>query len=282
MALTRLYEVQEVGPELRRIYDDVRASFDLPFVPSLFKLEAAYPEYLKLMWGDLAPVVRSREFQSSAKALAELIRSIVISGGWRFSDQEQILASQKFSYNDIGQLGAIVATFFRSLTCMTLFIRLAQRGFSGGQQGRISNGKQASAVSRMITLNIPNEREAGLRAWLIYSDIRRTLGVRTVLSLFRLLSPYPAYMASIWLESKKVITDPVFAVEQDNVARRSVALLTGMPVKDHRALGKNIDPKQWRDIEELTDTLARILPQFALISAIWLRSFPHLGQIIAA
>src|SRR5512146_742119 len=188
MALVHLYEEREVSPDVRRIYDDVRASFDLPFVPSLFKLAAGSPEYLKLLWDDLGPVVRSREFQTGAKALEEFVRSLVVSGGWKLSDQQKQLAAQKFSYNDIEQLGAIVATFARSVVKMLLFTRLAQRGFSGGQPGRVSNGRQASALSRLVTLHVPNESEAGLRTWLIYADIKRTLGTRTVVSLYRVLA----------------------------------------------------------------------------------------------
>ena len=40
MAFTRIYEEHEVGPELKRVYGDVRANFDLPFVPTMFKVLA--------------------------------------------------------------------------------------------------------------------------------------------------------------------------------------------------------------------------------------------------
>ena len=73
MALTRTYAEQEIGPELRRIYGAVRATFDLPFVPTIIKIIAGHPEYLKQIWDDLGPVVSSREFQSAASALPELI-----------------------------------------------------------------------------------------------------------------------------------------------------------------------------------------------------------------
>jgi hypothetical protein len=281
MPLVHVHEEQEVSPDVRRIYDDVRASFDLPFVPSLFKVAAGRPEYLKLLWDDLGPVVRSREFQTASKALEEFVRSLVISGGWKFSDQQKQLTAQKFSYNDIEQLGAVVATFARSVVRMVLFTRLAQRGFSGGQAGRVSNGRQASALSRLVTLHVPNESEAGLRTWLIYSDIKRTLGARSVLSLYRVLAPFPGYLASVWLESKKMFAEPAFLHARDDVSKRALALLVGLPVKDHRVLGKQIDPREWRDIEEMVDSFARILPQFALLSAAWQRSFPHFtGQIV--
>ena len=220
-------------------------------MPSLFKAAAGVPEYLQLMWGDLGPVVRSKEFQMAAKALEEFVRSLVISGGWKFSEQQKVLTGQKFSANDIEQLGSIVATFARAAVKMTLFTRLVQRGFSGGQPGRVSNGQQASALARLVTLHVPNEREAGLRGWLIYVDIKRQLG--HVLSLYRVLSPFPAYLASTWLDSKKVFADPTFAPSREQVAKRTLGLLMGLPVKDHRALGKRLDAKQWREIEAMVE-----------------------------
>jgi hypothetical protein len=283
MPLSRIYEEHEAGSEVRRIYADIRSSFDLPYVPTIFKLTAAVPDYLKVMWDDLAPVARSREFQAASKALEEFCRSVAVSGGWRFADQQRVLAGQKFSYNDIEQLGAIVATFTRGLAKMALFSRLMQRGYAGGQRGRISTGKQASALSRMVTLHIPNESEAGLRVWLIYSDIKRTLGMRNVLSIYRTIAPFPAYLASVWLDSKKLLSDASFVRAKDEVSKRTVGLLVGLPVRDHRSTCKDLQPSQWHDIEEAVDGFARISPQFTLLSAVWQRSFGRpAGQIAIA
>lgn len=281
MALTRVYEEHEVGPELRRIYGDIRSSFDLPFVPTVFKLSANVPDYLKVMWDDLAPVVRSKDFQSAANALEEFCRSLVVSGGWKFADQERVLAGQKFSYNDIEQLSAIAATFTRAATRMVLFSRLMQRGYGGGQRGRVTSGKQASALSRMVTLHVPNEADASLRAWLIYSDIKRTVGAPAVLSMYRALSPFPAYLASVWMDSKKILADAAFARARDDVAKRALAMLVGLPVRDHRAAARTITGPQWRDLEEMVDGFARLAPQFALLTTIWQRSFGRPARQIA-
>src|SRR5512142_2379641 len=195
MALSRAYEENEVGPELRRIYADVRHSLDVPFVPTLFKASAGVPDYLKTMWDDLGPVVRSREFAAAAKALTEFTHSLVITGGWRFADQQRVLAGQKFSQTDIEQLASVVAVFARGLPKMLLLSRLLQRGYGGGQKGRVSNNHQVSAVARLVTLHVPNEKEASLRVWLLYNDIKKSTGTRTVLSLFRALSPFPGYLS---------------------------------------------------------------------------------------
>src|SRR5919108_4361810 len=105
--LSRLYEEHDLPSDLRRTFAEVRAAFDLPLVPTLFKLLAGSPLYLKAMWSDLEPVVQSREFQAASLALEEYTRSLVVRFGWRFTDQKRILAAQKFSASDIEQLAAV-------------------------------------------------------------------------------------------------------------------------------------------------------------------------------
>jgi hypothetical protein len=282
MALTRLYEENELAPELRRLYSDIRGSFDLPFVPSLFKAAAGIPEYLKAMWQDLGPVVRSREFQTAGLALEEFTRSLAVSDGWRFSDQQRVLVEQKFSPDDIEQFAALVGIFVRALPRMLLFTRLAQRGYSGGQPGRVTSGKHVSALSRLVTLHVPNERDAGLRVWLIYNDIKKTTGANQVMSLLRVISPFPGYLASVWLEAKKIMREESFITARDRLNKRAVGLLNGLPVKDHRTFAKHVSAEQWKSVEEMVDCFARVLPQFALLAAVWQRSFPNVRAALFA
>lgn len=282
MALTRAYEEHEVPPEIRRMYASIRTGFDLPFVPTIFKLSAGIPQYLKLVWKDLESVVCSREFETAARAFQEVAHSAAISGGWTFSDQPSILAADKFSNADIRVIGGIVGLFARATAQMSLFARLMQRGYSGGQKGRVTNVKQVAAMAQMVRVHVPNEREAGLRVWLIYSDIKKTTGAKSVLSLYRALSPYPSYLASAWMDSKRLLADPSFVSAREELNRRARALLAGLPVRDHRAILKDLDATQWREIEETVDGFARLLPQFTLLTSVWQRSFPSASRLIGA
>ncbi len=282
MALTRAYEENEVTPEIRRMYANIRTGFDLPFVPTVLKLSAGIPQYLKVVWKDLESVVCSREFEAASRAFLEIAHSSAISGGWAFSDQPGVLAADKFSNADIRVIGGIIGLFSRATAQMGLFSRLMQRGYSGGQKGRVTSSKQVSALSQIVRLHVPNEREAALRVWLIYSDIKKTTGSKSVPSLFRVLSPFPGYLASAWLDSKRMMSDPSFMSAQEELNRRARALLTGLPVRDHRAMLKDLGPAQWRDIEETVDGFARMLPQFALLTAVWQRSFPSASRLIGA
>ena len=71
---------------------------------------------------------------------------------------------------------------------------------------------------------------------------------------------------------KKVFADKKFLLARDEVARRSMGLITGLPVKDHRELCRSISGEQWQEVEETVDSYG-LLPQFALICRVWQRSF---------
>jgi hypothetical protein len=59
-------------------------------------------------------------------------------------------------------------------------------------------------------------------------------------------------------------------------------LLNGLPVRDHRSMLKDLNPQQWREIEETVDGFARLLPQFVLLTAVWQRSFPSAARLMGA
>jgi len=273
MPLTRSFEDSEVGPEIERIFADIRASFDLPFVPTPFRVLAGVPEYLRLMWHDLGYVAASREFRSAAVAFQEFIRSQAITGGWSFANQERVLAEQKIAREDTLVLAGVVGLFNRALPALTLFLRLMQLGYSGGTGGRVSPGKLTPALSRLISLHVPGERAASLRVWLLYSEIKRTTGEEHVPDLFRVLSPFPGYLASAWLESKRLFRDQGFQSAREEVARRATACVTGLPVHDHRQLAQHISAEQWSKIEATVDSSLRLLPFYCLLAATWRRSF---------
>jgi hypothetical protein len=205
--------------------------------------------------------------------LQGVIRSEVIAAGWRFGNQERALAEQKISTEDTLVLSSVIGVFNRAYPALTLFLRLMQLGYSGGQSGRVSAAKLSPALSRLVTLNVPNEREAGLRVWLLYGEIKRTTGDKQVPDLFRVLSPFPGYLASAWMDIKRLLADKNFQQAREQVARRAASLVAGIPVREHREAGKHVPPERWPEIEETVDNYVRLLPMYALLTAAWRRSF---------
>jgi hypothetical protein len=239
----------------------------------MFKTLAASPPYLKGMWRQLGPIALSQEFHAASETLEGFVRAQTLGGGWRLRDQERMLAEQKVSTGDIPVLAGVAGIFARSLPRLLLFARLMQLGFHGGQPGRVSPARRAPALSQLVTLHVPNEREAGLRVWLIYADIRRTLKTRSVMSLYRALSPFPGYLASAWGDSKQLLADTGFQSASQLVAERATALLQGIPVRNHQHILMELRPEEARHVQETVDEFVRSAPALALLTVVWRRSF---------
>ena len=81
---------------------------------------------------------------------------------------------------------------------------------------------------------------------------------------------------------KKLFADRDFLRARDEVSRRTLTLLNGLPVSNHRETFDSLTPAQWNDIEQMVDGFSRLLPQFALGAAVWRRSFAsEQGQLMA-
>src|SRR5258708_12616262 len=156
MAFTRAWEENDVSRDIKRIFMDARSALNLPYVPTLFKVLANSPEYLKVAWNDLAPVVRSKEFHAASLALEEYIYSVVVAAGWRFNEQRRELQDQRFCTEDIIFIADALAIFAHGLPQTLLIARLLQVGYSGGQRGRISHTKQNTMIPQPLQLHPPN------------------------------------------------------------------------------------------------------------------------------
>jgi hypothetical protein len=274
MTLQRIYEQEELSPAQRRILDETRAALDLPFIPTLFKVLAGKFEYLRVVWDDLAQVLHSKEFSGATLALAEQVRILAIDGGWRLPDQAQMLAEQNLTGPELALFGGITGTFARAFPQELLVARLLQRGYHGGQRGRVTEAFASSAFSELLEFHIPPEKTGGLRVWLIYTDIRRSTGAAYVPSVYRMLSPFPGYLASVWLEIKRISQLPEVRKAMAVIDSRSNALITGLPVRDHRKFTKRLTHQDWLEIEDTVENYVRTMPQFALTTTVWNRSFP--------
>lgn len=106
--------------------------------------------------------------------------------------------------------------------------------------------------------------------------------VEARVQLLRVISPFPGYLASVWLEAKKIMREDSFLLARDRLNKRALGLLSGLPVRDHHAAAKHVTTEQWKEIEEMVDGFARLTPPFALLAAVWHRSFPSTRSALFA
>jgi len=106
-----------------------------------------------------------------------------------------------------------------------------QRGYSGGQKGRVTRLKQVSALAQMVRVHIPKRARSGLRVWLIYSDIKKTTGAKSVLSLVPRAFAISQLSASACSTATHCWPNPRFIKRSGRAEPPCRALLAGMPVR---------------------------------------------------
>ncbi len=50
MAVIRMIEEDEASPEVREIYEDIKATLGIQFVPHMYRVMAVSPHYLEANW----------------------------------------------------------------------------------------------------------------------------------------------------------------------------------------------------------------------------------------
>ena len=79
MPTVKLIEEDEASPQVAAIYADIKTTFGLPFVPSLFKAMAHYPAYLEATWNRYKAIMLSGQLDRRTKEIVarhESFRSV--------------------------------------------------------------------------------------------------------------------------------------------------------------------------------------------------------------
>ncbi len=69
MATVKLVEESQASPEVRLVYQDIKKTFGLPFVPNLFRAMAHNPAYLEATWNRVKVVMGQGKLDRKTKEM---------------------------------------------------------------------------------------------------------------------------------------------------------------------------------------------------------------------
>lgn len=69
MATVKLVEESDASPEVRLVYQDIKKTFGLPFVPNLFRAMAHNPAYLEATWNRVKVVMGQGNLDRKTKEM---------------------------------------------------------------------------------------------------------------------------------------------------------------------------------------------------------------------
>ncbi|SRR6266571_206051 len=127
-----LVEEAVASAAIRRIYDDIKRTFGLPFVNTDYRAFARWPDFLQLYWSVLKPLTQSPVYAESQHGIRETAVTLARELPQRFELGATKLADKGISEDDIAAVLRITELFVKLLSGLVLNVALAKIGWEGG------------------------------------------------------------------------------------------------------------------------------------------------------
>ena len=134
----------EAPAPIRKLYDDIKRSLDLPYVNSEYRGFARWPDFLQSLWSALKPVVQSPIYLESQSGIREtawsLLHELPPVGG--LSTEE--LNEAGVDEDEVSDVARLTDLFLRNFSGMALNVSFAKIGMEGGSRKASSTAPQAT------------------------------------------------------------------------------------------------------------------------------------------
>lgn len=108
MPTVKLITEEEATGRVKDIYDDIKKTYGMPFVPNAYKAMALYPELLEAQWRKIKALRAGRELSAREKELVALAVSATNGCGYCIDAHTAILKRIGVSDRAIVELMAVV------------------------------------------------------------------------------------------------------------------------------------------------------------------------------
>lgn len=109
--IVRPVEYEEAGPEVRAVYDDIRATRGIEQIPNFWRTLAAHPPLLKRTWESIKEVMRPGALDARTKELIAI--AVSATNGCSYCVRSHVYAARRQGVTDdeLGELMSIVGMF---------------------------------------------------------------------------------------------------------------------------------------------------------------------------
>jgi AhpD family alkylhydroperoxidase len=111
MSTVRLVDEAAASPRVRAVFEDIKATKKIDWVPNLWRALATYPEHLELVWTRLKAIMRPGKIDLLTKEIIAL--AVSVTNGCDYCINSHTAAVQKLGLDDegLGEVLAVVGLF---------------------------------------------------------------------------------------------------------------------------------------------------------------------------
>lgn len=207
----RLKQVSEGQAEgdIAETYREMRKALGVPRVDGAYQALAAFPEFLKLHWRALQPIVSTQKFFE----LADRMRADCYTrmhGYFEIPDLGSRIGNMEFSTGAQQELMEVVELHNYSSPLLLLLFAAQFQAFDSpvGQSGDSSTPAEHPEFSGDVVL-VP-ETNAPAAVHRCYEDIKRTLGLSFVPNFYMSVARWPDFLQLYWDTLRPISRSPVY------------------------------------------------------------------------
>lgn len=222
---------------LKPVYQDLKATFGVPWVGVITQAVAYYRPFFIEAWRQFQPSARTHYFESRCDAIR---LSAWEQTGASFEVPQLASRLQQIGYSDaeLGQIRAMLDIFdYGNPKYLVLATAIQQSLCEDRRLGGAAEASRWDLLPRTPIYQldpIPAMVEehhalAGLRA--VYDDIKSTLGLPFVNSDYKAMGRWPSYLALAWRDLKPSIDSASYAGIRQDLHEQALAAVDGLPYR---------------------------------------------------
>ncbi|MBN2690961.1 MAG: hypothetical protein JXR43_03770 [Burkholderiaceae bacterium] len=210
--------------ELATLYLEMKTTLQVPWMGVVTMAYAHYPEFFRVLWQGLKPIVGSAVFVRHCQELRQGVERGVLA--LEPPPIAQRLFGMGYAPRECEQIRHVIEVFshgnFAYLLIATL-VRLLLNGEDLRESHLVAtpfSGRHAPSATVPLVLMEPHHADADTRA--VYDDVRRTLGLPFVNTDYRALARWPSYFSLAWADLKPQVNSSAYAALCEQTHREAI------------------------------------------------------------
>ncbi|MBI2677154.1 MAG: hypothetical protein HYX28_00050 [Candidatus Koribacter versatilis] len=224
----KVVKEQEATGSTASLYQEIRQSLGLPYVPVPFQIFAAIPRFLELHWASMRPLVATEEFF----ALAGRIRADGYTSAhnyFRVPDLCHRVEDLRFSTGARRELTDTVDTLHHANPLVLLLMAAQLQAFDRTVGRPNVATTPAPPLPQRERPTFIDEDHAPTPTRKLYDDIKRTTGLPIVTTGYLAMARWPDFLAAYWRVLKPILESPLYRESASAVSDTAWQLTRELP-----------------------------------------------------
>jgi hypothetical protein len=258
-----LVREKEADGRTRQIFEELKQSLGIPFVPVVYQALATYPEFLDQHWRAFSPLLATNQFFQ----LGDRLRGEAYTrmhNYFQISDLCEPLTEMSFSEGAKHQLGEVIDLFNYTNPLLLVIVSAQMLAFEhpiGGQVSGEEGRAEHPAFHERPTL--VEEKVASPAVKKIYEEMKRALNLPVVNTDYRAFARWPDFLREYWKALRPIVQAPSYREQQRGLCESSEAMVKELSTKidfsQEWIETVDIDEKQLESILRITEIFQNIL-----------------------